>query len=159
MRMLATEGTKISTSASMTKTIVSSSSLPESPRKMPATARGASLTVVGCASSLIVPKIPCPSAEIPQGPDGGSHDGILRQGRIIGDDRLFSNLGKGRIGCDIAADLLERHAVGDHERPHADQLARTGGGNPDSKDASTAADDDLDQTGFDPVRTSAIAQG
>ncbi|MCY1232664.1 hypothetical protein D9M72_451690 [compost metagenome] len=99
MRMVATDGAKISTSASMTKTIVSRSSLPERPRKNPALVFSGSLAVAGRVSSAMPYKLPCPSTKTPESPHTCPSQSASRQGSIIGDGRLFSNLGAAGRGA------------------------------------------------------------
>src|SRR5215510_2635523 len=161
MRKLATDGTKMSTSASMTKLTVSSSSFADKPRPRRSAvarngermrlARSHSLDDQARASSMLSRGTTLSRSshaglsELAQPANDLAHQGVSGRRRIItvGDTLVY--LAKRRIGRNPLRHGLDIEPLGHRKRPHLDQLASMLANHAGAEDAALGVGHDLDE--------------
>src|SRR5215469_9000440 len=161
MRKLATEGTKISTSASMTKLTVSTSSLADkpSPRRSAVArngerirlARSHSLDDQARASSMLSRGTPLPrsspsgSPELAQPANDLAHQGVRGRHGIITVGDALVDLAKRWIGRNPLRHGLDIEPLRHRERPHLDELAGMLADDAGAENAALGVGHDLDE--------------
>src|SRR5262245_38460621 len=161
MRKLATDGTKMSTSASMTKLTGSSSSFADKPRPRRSAvarngermrlARSHSLDDQARASSMLSRGTTLSRSshaglsELAQPANDLAHQGVSGRRRIItvGDTLVY--LARRRIGRNHLRHGLDIEHLGHRKRPHLDQLASMLANHAGAEDAALGVGHDLDE--------------
>src|ERR1043166_4051185 len=135
----------MSTSASITHTSVSTSSLPESPKK------GRARSVAGAAGagsfmSWVLPRGigNYGSSEPAQPRYDAPHKRIRQTAGEVGDRGAFADFPQRRVGHDHLGKRPDVEALGDRQRPRHDQLARVGTYDRGTKNPPALGGNDLD---------------